>query len=507
MQLIRVVAATKPWPISIAQRTYPMGRLRPRFKSHAQAGPGRSPAGLYDAALRHFSSRRYGPAEDRCRQALTLDPKHADSLHLLGLVHWQTDRPDRALDLIASAIRCNPANHEYFLNLGELLRSQNKLDEARKSFDIAIRLAPDRAAPWIKLGNLLRIQRSTDEALLTYEHALRLDPGNAEAAALGAGLLLELGRYDEALAKCDISLAISANHAETLCVKGDCLQHLGKAAEAAASYRRASELEPDRVPVWRLLGKVLEQTGDRDGAIKALRRARELDPADRFGAGVELMRLGADEVSEMPAAYVRLLFDQYADTFETALVHSLGYRGPSILREAVRSACLAHHKPVRFKHAIDLGCGTGLAAAAFAEMVDRFTGIDLSPAMIEKARATGRYAGLEVTDMLEGLRKTPDRGADLVLAADSMVYVADLFPVLEQASRALAPGGLLAFTTETHDGDGFIMGEGRRYAHDAAYVRASIEAAGLAVLQLDRQPVRTERGVSVPGLAIVAAKP
>jgi predicted TPR repeat methyltransferase len=483
-----------------------MGRLRPRFKSHEQTRTKRSPAGLYHAALRHFLSKRYGPAEDCARQALTLDPTHADSLQLLGLVHWQTKRLDLAVDLIASAIRCNPNNHEYFLNLGELLRDQNKLDEARKSFDIAIKLAPDRAAGWIKLGNLLQMQHRYDEVLLTYEHAFTLDPGNAEAPALSGGVLLELGRYEEALAKCDLSLAISPDQAEALCVKGDCLRNLGRTAEAAASYRRASELEPGRVSVWRLLGKVLEQLGDRDGAILALRRARELDPSDRFGAGVELMRLGADEVSEMPAAYVRLLFDQYAPTFDTALVESLGYRGPTVLLEAVRSACETHRKPASFKHAIDLGCGTGLAAVAFAKMVDQFTGIDLSPAMIEKARATGLYARLEVTDMLEGLRSAPRSGAELVLAADAMVYVADLLPVLQQASRVLACGGVLAFTLERHDGDGFIMGGGRRYAHGASYVRASIEAAGLVVLQLEQQPIRTERGLPVPGLVIVAEK-
>jgi predicted TPR repeat methyltransferase len=140
-------------------------------------------------------------------------------------------------------------------------------------------------------------------------------------------------------------------------------------------------------------------------------------------------------------------------------------------------------------------------------MVDRFTGIDLSPAMIEKARATARYDKLELTDMLEGLRATPDRGVDLVLAADAFIYLADLVPVLTQASRVLVPGGLLAFTLETHDGEGFIMGEGRRYAHSAPYVRASIEAAGLVLLQLDQQAVRTERGVPVPSLGIVAEKP
>lgn len=483
-----------------------MGRLRPRFKTHEQGRTKRSPADLYDAGLRHFASQRYGPAEDRCRQALTLDPKHADSLHLLGLVHWQTNRRDLAADLIASAIKCNPNNHEYFLNLGELLRDQNKLDDARKSFDIAIKLAPNRATCWIKFGNLLRIQRRYDEALLTYQHAFTLEPDNAEPPALSAGLLLELGRYEEALARCELSLVISPDQAEALCVKGDCLCKLGRIAEAAAAYRRASELDPGRVALWRLLGKVLEQLGDREGAIKALRKAREIDPSDAAGASVELMRLGAAELSEMPPAYVRSLFDQYAATFDTALVEKLGYRGPSLLFGAVRSACEAHQKPAHFKQAIDLGCGTGLAAAAFAKMVDHFIGIDLSPAMIEKARATGLYAQLKVTDMLDGLRTTPDVSVELVLSADAMVYVADLSPILKEASRVLAPGGLLAFTLERHDGDGFIMGEGMRYAHGTSYVRASVEAAGLALLQLERQSTRHERGVPVPSLVIVAQK-
>ena len=38
------------------------------------------------------------------------------------------------------------------------------------------------------------------------------------------------------------------------------------------------------------------------------------------------------------------------------------------------------------------------------------------------------------------------------------------------------------------------------------WLGASIETAGLVVLQPGRQPVHTERGVPVPGLVIVAAK-
>jgi predicted TPR repeat methyltransferase len=218
------------------------------------------------------------------------------------------------------------------------------------------------------------------------------------------------------------------------------------------------------------------------------------------------MLLGAEQLSGMPPAYVRALFDQYAPKFEAALVDDLGYRGPALLFRAVLSARAAVHKPAFFRRAIDLGCGTGLAAAAFASEVDRFIGIDLSPGMIERARATGLYAELEVTEMVQGLRARHDASADLILAADAMVYLADLAPVLEQASRVLASGGLLAFTVETHGGDGVILGEGLRYAHGAGYVRRTIEAAGLVLSQLEDLSTRNENHAPVPGLVVVAGK-
>jgi predicted TPR repeat methyltransferase len=163
-------------------------------------------------------------------------------------------------------------------------------------------------------------------------------------------------------------------------------------------------------------------------------------------------------------------------------------------------------KPAFFKRAIDLGCGTGLAAAAFAKNVDRFIGVDLSPRMIEKARLTELYAELEVDDMLKGLRSKPDASANLVLAADAMVYLADLTPLLREVKRVLVSGGVLAFTTETHDGEGVTIGEGLRYAHSADYVRASVEAAGLNLSQLEDRSARNEDNLPVPGLVVVAAK-
>jgi predicted TPR repeat methyltransferase len=163
-------------------------------------------------------------------------------------------------------------------------------------------------------------------------------------------------------------------------------------------------------------------------------------------------------------------------------------------------------KPAFFKRAIDLGCGTGLAAAAFAKEVDHFIGIDLSPRMIERSRATGLYAQLEVNEMVEGLRGRRDASADLILAADTLIYLSDLAAVLREAKRVLISGGLLAFTVETHAGEGIILGEGLRYAHGAAYVRAAVEEAGLTLSLLEDLSARNEDNAPVPGLVVVAGK-
>src|SRR5258708_3044243 len=120
------------------------------------------------------------------------------------------------------------------------------------------------------------------------------------------------------------------------------------------------------------------------------------------------------------------------------------------------------------------GWGGGLGGAGFGREGDDLVGSDLSARMIERARLTGLYAQLEVAEMVEGLRRRPDTSAELILAADALVYLSDLAAVLREVKRVLVTGGLLAFTVETHGGAGVILGEGLRYAHGAGYVRASI---------------------------------
>ncbi len=285
------------------------------------------------------------------------------------------------------------------------------------------------------------------------------------------------------------------------------LQLRGDLSAAADLMTQAAELEPGFASAWFSLGELREQLGDREEAINAYRHARDADPADRHGAKLRLMQLGAEDLSEMPAGYVAALFDQYAPKFDKALVDDLDYRGPLVLLKAVLTARQAGRLPARFQRAIDLGCGTGLAAQEFASVVDEFIGIDLSSGMIERARATGLYERLDIADMLQGLRGETDASADLVMAADAFVYVPDLAPIVGEAARVLQPQGMLAFTVEAHSGDGIVLGRSLRYAHSADYLHATLEGAGLTVSAITPVSTRMEAGNAVPGLVVTASKP
>jgi predicted TPR repeat methyltransferase len=203
----------------------------------------------------------------------------------------------------------------------------------------------------------------------------------------------------------------------------------------------------------------------------------------------------------MSPAYVRSLFDQYAPRFDTALAN-LAYRAPAQLRDAVERV----RPGTTFERMLDLGCGTGLAGAAFRPLVSHITGVDLAPAMIAQARAKQLYDRLEAGDLLAFLAAEGEHSFDLVIAADVFVYVFDLAPVAAAVARILRPGGVFALTVETHEGAGVELGEKLRFRHSADHVRTALSAAKLQLALLTAAATRTEAGADVPGLVVVAMR-
>ena len=283
------------------------------------------------------------------------------------------------------------------------------------------------------------------------------------------------------------------------------LQLKGDLAAAADLLLQAIELAPDFASAWFTLGAIREQLGEREAATAAFRRAQAADPTDRHGASLRLMLSGAEPLSGMPPAYARLLFDQYASKFEASLVGDLGYRGPALLFKAVLAARAALGLPPAFDRVIDLGCGTGLAARAFAAVAGEIIGIDLSPRMIERARLTGLLR--RTRGRRDRARPGPTTGrqrrSDPCCRRDGLC--ADMAPLLAEVARVLAPGGCSRLRSKAIRAKAWCSAKGcatptaRPAASAIASRRPPLDAAGTGIV-----PHR-ER-CQVPGLVVVGGE-
>jgi predicted TPR repeat methyltransferase len=279
----------------------------------------------------------------------------------------------------------------------------------------------------------------------------------------------------------------------------------GDFAAAADVLMQTVETAPGFATAWFALGAIRDRLGDRDGAVAAFRAASRADPDDYHGARLQLARLGAGAPA-ITEPYLRRLFDQYAGRYDAALTEHLHYRGPALLRDAVKSALEALGRPIRFESLLDLGCGTGLAGQVFRPFAARLVGVDLSAAMVARAEAKGDYDRLVVGNLAAFLSDeiAKDAKYDLVLAADVFVYVSDLTPVLADIARVLAPRGIAAFTVETHSGAGVTLLPTLRFAHGEGYLRKVVIGAGLKLVTLEKATIRTEKGLPVDGLLAIA---
>ena len=295
----------------------------------------------------------------------------------------------------------------------------------------------------------------------------------------------------------------------------------GAFAEAAEVMEQALELAPDWAAGWFRFADYAEKSGRKEAATAALERVVTLDPEDIFGAVLKLALFGATEVPPAPPSrYVEQLFDDYAERFDEALVERLDYSVPESLTDLI----LQHvGNERRFAHVIDLGCGTGLFGERIRDRADFLQGFDLSANMLAKAADKQTYDRLAQADLSLPFAQSgvpsalsgavPDRQADLVSAADVLMYLGDLAEVFDTAARLLEPGGLFAFSVEDARtvsaqavGEGFVLRRSLRYAHSESFIRERADGAGFAIVAMRREVIRTEAGNPVHGLLFVARR-
>ncbi len=259
-------------------------------------------------ALEHHRAGRLNEAERIYQQILATDSRHADSLHLLGMVEHQRGHHEVAGSLIRQAIVVNASQPQYHLNLGTVLEMQGKLDEAERCYKAALTLKPDLAEAYVNLGNVRQKQGRPGDAQECYERALAINPALAEGWFNLGNIRYTQGEAVDAMRYLERALALKPDYADAHNNLGIALAAAGRSGEAMVHYRRAIELNPCHANAYNNLGMALAAQGRLDEAVTHYTRALALAPQDASlhgNLGIALAAQG--RIPEAIAEYERAL--------------------------------------------------------------------------------------------------------------------------------------------------------------------------------------------------------
>jgi tetratricopeptide (TPR) repeat protein len=237
----------------------------------------RTPAAFFELATRHLESGQHAEAELCCRQALTIDADHGDSLNLMGVLASLAHQNDRALEWFARAIRQAP-RLDYLKNLGAALHRLGRLEEALKAYDKALMFAPEDAEIWTNIGRALTQAGRHDEACLSFEHALKLNPRSPDAAIGRGRVLFKQDRYEEALACFDLVSEMRPDDAELAHMRSTCMGHLRRFDEALPEVRKVLAANPHNADALNNLGAIHQSRGRHEEALPCFDQALAIRP-------------------------------------------------------------------------------------------------------------------------------------------------------------------------------------------------------------------------------------
>lgn len=444
----------------------------------------------------------YNQAEAAYRTVLEEIPDDPRVWNNLGTLFEVQERFVEAEHAYTTALAAAPDSPIILFNLAHLHQADHRLATAVTHYRKAAEIRPDHFGTWFNLGHVYLELAEHEKAAECFTAALLLDPESAPAASSLGAAHFRAGKLKEARTALEAAVRLAPGEASDHFLLGRIQESLGALDDAAASYSMAISLNPRSEISQESLGRTLHAAGKHEDAIAFFRAWVEREPENGIASHMLASLSGENVPSRCSDAYVRETFDRFAGDFEATL-QRLGYRAP----ESLAALLAAHVAPEGALTVLDAGCGTGLCAPLFRPYAAELHGVDLSSGMLARARARGGYEELVEGELVSFLRTRPGV-YDLIVSADTVEYFGDLEGLFAAAREALRAGGRFLFSVERHDDvaspAGYRLQESGRYAHTAAYVREALEQHGFTVRAMDEGVLRTETGLPVVGLHILA---
>lgn len=247
-----------------------------------------------------YDSGSLAQAQALYAEVLRTDPRHYESLHLLGVIAMRMGDPTRAVELIGRAIEVEPRKAAAYCNRGLALERLGQPQEALADYERAITLDP---CFWGGYFNRAKVQRTLgrlEDALTSYDSVVAINSRCMEALTNRGEVLLALRRWEAALDSSDRAIALDAQCAEGHYNRGLALGALGRWDAALASHERAIAISADLAGAYRARGTVLMALDRPQAALASYDRAIALEPQNadaHCNRGAALVRLGRGDAA------------------------------------------------------------------------------------------------------------------------------------------------------------------------------------------------------------------
>ena len=224
---------------------------------------------------------------------------------------------------------------------------------------------------------------------------------------------------------------------------------------------------------------------------------------ENYSAKHLLAALKGETTASAPQSYISELFDEYSASFEESLTKKLHYDIPSQIHALLNTHF--HDEMPSFKHLLDMGCGTGLAAKYFNKQALQLTGIDLSGSMLRVARAHNIYSEVFQSDIVEFLDKH-EWTYDLFLATDVFVYIGALEQVFKAISKRAVAQACLLFSIELTNEVSFTLRPSGRYAQSEHYIELLARQNNWHIASRKKSGIRKDKGAWIDGMIFLLKK-
>ena len=230
-------------------------------------------------------------AEESYKEALKLDPGHAEASGNLAALYMDDKRPAEAIAVLKAATAKAPKEVQLMRNLAYAYALSGDVANASAQYEAALKLGED-AQIRFEYGNMLFEAKQPEKAAEQLKKAL---PGTKDdAPTLGTlGLLLSQTKaYGECVKAYDRAIKLKP-HPEWLVRRGTCRHELKDDTGAQADYQEAIKLDPKFATAHYYLAMAYIVDKQRAKALASLEQAAKL------GAGTPVGKRAKDKLNEL----------------------------------------------------------------------------------------------------------------------------------------------------------------------------------------------------------------